>query len=153
MREHPGIHFRALARAAGLTSLGQLRHHIDHLRRDGRVVEVEDGRFRRLFAAGQHEPTLRLGLARTARPVPRRICRLLLAQPRGRSELQRLVGCAESTLGYHLRRMMAAGDVERSWDGRRRLYTLADAELVRRTLAARQAASLAPSGSGEPVVA
>ncbi|MES2153970.1 MAG: hypothetical protein V4510_02450 [bacterium] len=136
VRDNPGIHFRGLGRAALLSSAGQLRHHLDRLERQGAVVEVEDGRYRRFFAAADHTPDLRPGLARFSRAVPRRIGRILMTGPLGRTELRRRLGCADSTLGYHLHRMVRSGDLrkERGRDGT--WYALANEDFVRRVLAA-----------------
>ena len=134
VKEHPGIHFRGLGRAAGLTSAGQLRHHLDRLVRRGLLVEVKDGRFSRYFTTGDHEPRLRPELARFARPLPRQIGKLLLQNPLGRTELRRRLGCADSTLGYHLNRLVAAGDLQRRPGRNGGQYCLADTDGVRRAL-------------------
>ncbi|MEA3190150.1 MAG: hypothetical protein QOD77_732 [Thermoplasmata archaeon] len=126
VRASPGIHFRGLERAASLHSNGQLRHHVDRLARQGLLVEVKDGRFSRFFVTDGHEPQLRPGMARLARPVPRQIAQLLLAGPLARTELRRRLGCADSTLGYHLTRMLQAGDLERQGPGGT-LYALSPA--------------------------
>jgi len=134
VRERPGIHFRELGRAAGLTSVGQLRHHLDRLERGGLVVEIGDGRFKRFFAAGEHEPRLRQGLARFSRRVPRLIAQLLLARPMNRTELRRSLGCADSTLGYHLIRMRSLGDLDRNRGRNCAVYSLTNPDFVRRML-------------------
>lgn len=131
IKESPGIHFRSLGREAGLSSVGQLRHHLDALRRRGVIIELQDGRFKRFFAAGEHNPRLRDGLARFARRVPRRIAKLLLSQPMNRTEIRRRLNCADSTLGYHLNRMVELGDLERSRGRNCCVYSLTDPEFVR----------------------
>jgi len=134
VRERPGIHFRELKRAADLSSNGQLRHHIDRLKRDGVLVEIKDGGFKRFFIAGEHDPELRRGLARFARRVPRLIAKLLLRQPLNRTQLRQRLDCADSTLGYHLNRMLELGDLERDRRGNMCLYSLKDPAFVRRVL-------------------
>jgi len=131
----PGLHFRALGRAGHVTSVGQLRHHVDRLVRAGLVREVADGRYVRLFPAGARDAE---GAARLCRPVTRRIARQLLAGPRSRTDLRRALGCADSTLGYHLARLRQAGDVQRlPQDGR---YALRDPDAVRARLEAQNPA-------------
>lgn len=132
--ERPGIHFRELKRAADLTSNGQLRHHIDRLKRDGVLVEIKDGGFKRFFIAGEHDPELRRGLARFARRVPRLIAKLLLRETLNRTQLRQRLDCADSTLGYHLNRMIELGDLERDRRGNMCLYSLRDPDFVRRVL-------------------
>lgn len=131
VKQKPGIHFRALGRAAEVSSAGQLRHHVDQLVRNRVLIEVEDGRYRRYFAVGDHHPQVRRTLARFARPVPRRIGRILLGGPMNRTELRRRLGCADSTLGYHLSRMLEHGDLVKERDGNACRYSLADPESVR----------------------
>lgn len=134
VKEQPGIHFRELKRAADLSSNGQLRHHIDRLKRDGVLVEIKDGGFKRFFIAGEHAPEVRRGLARFARRVPRLIAKLLLTQSLNRTQLRQRLDCADSTLGYHLNRMIELGDLERDRRGNMCLYSLRDPDFVQSVL-------------------
>lgn len=134
VRDRPAIHFRGLKRAADVSSNGQLRHHIDQLQRENVLVELEDGGYTRFFITGQHKPELRRGLARFARRVPRIIARLLLDGSMIRTDLRQALGCADSTLGYHLNRMLEQGDLQRDRDDGRSLYSLTDPGFVRRVL-------------------
>lgn len=138
VREKPGIHFRELARAADISSMGQLRHHLDHLQRRGLLFEIEDGRYKRFFVAGEQPAHLRKALTRFARPVPRRIGKLLLRRPLTRTELRHGLGCADSTLGYHLTRMTYLGDVVKTGTGNGRRYALSDPVTVRQALKAHE---------------
>lgn len=131
IQKSPGIHFRSLGREAHLSSVGQLRHHLDSLRRQGAIVELEDGRFKRYFAAGAHEPRIRKGLARFSRPIPKRIAMLLLNRPMNRTEIRRSLGCADSTLGYHLNRMVELGDLTRDRGRNCCLYSLTEPDFIR----------------------
>jgi hypothetical protein len=134
--EKPGIHFRGLGREANVSSAGQLRHHLDRLQRQGILIEVEDGRYKRFFVAGDHDPNLRPVVARFARPVPRRIASLLLANAMNRTELRRSLGCADSTLGYHLTRMVSLRDLQKNRGPNCCHYSLTDPDLVRQILRA-----------------
>lgn len=134
IQERPAIHFRGLKRAAEITSNGQLRHHLDQLDDEDALIEIEDGGYTRFFIPGEHPPEIREALARFARQVPRTIGKLLLDGSMTRSGLREALGCADSTLGYHLNRMIKLGDVEREQDPRRSMYTLTDPDLVRRVL-------------------
>lgn len=137
VEEQPGIHFRELEREAHVSSNGQLRHHLDRLLHDGKLLEVKDGRYRRYFLAGQHDRHLRPGLTHFARRVPRRIARVLLKGPHNRTELRRTVGCADSTLGYHLRRMAELGYLQKERSRNACSYSLVDPEFVRSVLLVR----------------
>lgn len=145
VRERPGIHFRELARAADISSMGQLRHHLDHLQRRGLLFEIEDGRYKRFFVAGEQPAHLRKALTRFARPVPRRIGKLLLRRPLSRTELRHGLGCADSTLGYHLTRMTYLGDVVKTGSGNGRRYALSDPVTVRQALKAHEDGALSPA--------
>lgn len=131
IKQSPGIHFRSLGREAHLSSVGQLRHHLDSLRRQGAIVELEDGRFKRYFASGEHEPRIRRGLARFSRPIPKRIAMLLLTRPMNRTEIRRSLGCADSTLGYHLNRMVELGDLKRERGRNCCHYSLTEPDFIR----------------------
>lgn len=131
IKQSPGIHFRSLGREAHLSSVGQLRHHLDSLRRQGAIVELEDGRFKRYFASGEHEPRIRRGLARFSRPIPKRIAMLLLTRPMNRTEIRRNLGCADSTLGYHLNRMVELGDLQRERGRNCCHYSLTKPDFIR----------------------
>lgn len=135
VRERPAIHFRGLKRAADVSSNGQLRHHIDQLEREDLLIELEDGGYTRFFITGQHPPELRDGLTRFARRVPRIIARLLLDGSMIRTDLRQALGCADSTLGYHLNRMLEQGDIQRDRSNGRSLYSLTDPDFVQRVLA------------------
>ncbi|MEA3137755.1 MAG: hypothetical protein QOC71_2036 [Thermoplasmata archaeon] len=152
VKEQPGIHFRGLARAANVTSAGQLRHHLDRLEHQGVLVEVEDGRYKRFFVAGDQDPKLRAEMARFARAVPRRIAKLLLVSPMNRTELRHSLGCADSTLGYHLTRMVLLGDLARVRGPSSCLYSLTRAETVRKMLTQgpSEAMADAPSSTTTP---
>src|SRR5688572_12070282 len=153
IREQPGVHFRALGREAGLTSSGQLRHHLDRLANLGVIAEVKDGRFSRFFSGGDEDPRARLRQARFSRPVPNLIARLLADRPMSRTELRRRLGCADSTLGYHLNRLLQVGDIQRRVGPNGHEYALSAAGLVPPELPWRAAppapAPAAPAPAGE----
>lgn len=134
VKQQPAIHFRGLKRAADVSSNGQLRHHIDQLAGEDALLEIEDGGYTRFFIPGQHPPELRNGLARFARRVPRTIAKLLLDGPKSRTELRAALGCADSTLGYHLNRMLEQGDLQRDRMNGRSLYSLPEPDFVRQVL-------------------
>jgi predicted transcriptional regulator len=146
----PGLHFRGLLRQAGLTSTGQLRYHVDRLVRAQKIMEVDDGGFTRYFAAGTYDRRFRDELVRLARPLPRRVARLLLQQEMTRTSIRRQLDCADSTLGYYLSRMEQEGLVERRRTTSRNRYALVDPAGVRRVLALQaQHARAIRAGAGD----
>ncbi len=134
VRTQPGIHFRALERAADLHSAGQLRHHVDRMLHKGTLIEVPDGGYTRYFVANEHDRRLRPRLARFARPIPRRIGILLMEQTLNRTELRHRLRCADSTLGYYLKRMEKEGDIIKCKGKTCCQYKLADKEGLREVL-------------------
>lgn len=136
VQENPGIHFRGLQRRAGLPSAGQLRHHLDRLMASGGILEVEDGGFVRYFAADAYDRRLRKEMVRLARPLPRRLARLLLRGSMPRTEIRRALRCADSTLGYYLSRLREQGILHRAPGEPYPHYALADPERVREVLEA-----------------
>jgi DNA-binding HxlR family transcriptional regulator len=140
VKANPGIHFRGLGRATRVTSAGQLRHHLDRLGWQGIVVEIADGRYKRYFIAGDHDARIRPTIARFSRDIPCRIAKLLLTAPMNRSQLRRRLGCSDSTLGYHLNRMVGLGDLARVRKPNCCLYVLANAETIRPIVLAQDSA-------------
>jgi predicted transcriptional regulator len=153
IREQPGIHFRALGRQAGLTSSGQLRHHLDRLADLGAIAEVKDGRFSRFFGGGDEDPDLRQRQARLSRPVPNLIARLLADRPMSRTELRRRLGCADSTLGYHLNRLVQVGDIQRRIGINGHEYALSDASIAPPELPWRRPPTEAADGAAQALAA
>ncbi len=137
IQARPGIHFRALGRAANIPSAGQLRYHLDRLRKVGLVVEAHDGKFTRFMLVDQNPARIRPAIVHLARPAAARIGRMLLHGPMRRVELRRRLGLADSTLSYHMGRLIAAGCVEKRGRSGGCEYTLVDPVLVREALAIR----------------
>lgn len=136
IQAQPGLHFRGVLRRAGLSSAGQLRHHIDRLMRAGHIVEVEDGGFRRYFPAGVYDRRLREEMLQFSRPIPRRVARLLLRGSMPRTEIRRALQCPDSTLGYYLARLRDKGILEREALEPYQYYSLKDPQQVQRILEA-----------------
>lgn len=107
VRENPGIHFREIARALGL-SPGQASHHLHRLLEEGFVVQRRAGGYAHFFANGAplehraHQAALRQASRRAVALAVR-------AAPLSLRELSHATGYAESTLHHHVRVLQSAG--------------------------------------------
>src|SRR6185436_6168269 len=79
---------------------------------------------------GDEDPNQRARQARLSRPVPNLIARLLADRPMSRTELRRRLGCADSTLGYHLNRLVQVGDIQRRIGPNGHEYALSDSTVA-----------------------
>lgn len=113
LQAYPGMHFRGLGRRIGVTSSGQLRHHLDVLAKENVVVEVREGKFVRYYLAGQEPKDLQVH-AMLSRPVPNHIVRALQTGPMKRSTLRTIIGKSDTTMAYHLDRLLRADVVRRA---------------------------------------
>lgn len=138
--QYPGLHLRQLQRLAGL-DLSLVEYHVNQLERQGVVVSMEQGGYRRFFPLASVEHPLTaddrrvLGLLRQA--VPFGVVVLLLergALPH--KDIAAALRVSKPALTYHLKKLAAAGVVLRVPRGEQRGFHLADPERVRALLRA-----------------
>jgi predicted transcriptional regulator len=127
---NPGLHLRALERDMRM-GLGDLRHHLDFLEREGLIMTATDG-YRKTYFPGKKEfsgDKALLGLLRQSKP--RAILLILLnAESSGFDHLRRKVGVSKSTLSFHMKKLEEAGIVAVQEDRQRKTYTLPDKNKV-----------------------
>ena len=127
---NPGLHLRALERDMRM-GLGDLRHHLDFLEREGLITTATDG-YRKTYFPGKKEfsgDKALLGLLRQSKP--RAILLILLnAESGGFDYLRRKVGVSKSTLSFHMKKLEEAGIVAVQEDRQRKTYTLPDKNKV-----------------------
>jgi hypothetical protein len=70
--------------------------------------------------------------------------------PMNRTELRRSLGCADSTLGYHLARMIQMGDLAKSRGPNCCRYSLTSEELVRKMMLLQEGEDPVPAPSPPP---
>ncbi|HEX2065458.1 MAG TPA: winged helix-turn-helix transcriptional regulator [Candidatus Thermoplasmatota archaeon] len=123
VQAYPGLHLREAARQLG-TSIALVEYHAAILRENGLLRQERDERYVRLFAVdpGGGGPTEaeRRALAALRERLPLRITLHLLDQdaPQQHKDVARALGLGKSKLSFHLRKLEAAGIVEKDADGR-----------------------------------
>ncbi len=127
---NPGLHLRALDRIMKM-GLGDLRHHLDYLEREGLITTATDG-YRKTYYPSRKEfsgEKKLLALLRQSRP--RTILLLLLNKDQlGFNDIRRKVGVSKSTLSFHLNKLEATGTIVSKVDGQRKEYSLLDKNKV-----------------------
>jgi predicted transcriptional regulator len=107
--QHPGTHMREMERELSMP-VGLLSYHLDYMAKRG-VLKVEDDGYRKsYFPSDRFHLHDRRMLAMLRQPVPRKIVMHILIQgPTTFNQLLIVMGCAKSTLSYHLGRMVRRG--------------------------------------------
>jgi DNA-binding transcriptional ArsR family regulator len=135
VREFPGIHVREAARQLG-TSLALVEYHLPLLRDHGLVTVEKDDRYARIYPkdAGAPDPRDRAAVGVLRERLPLQVTlRLLDAGASKHKDLAEALGMGKSKLSFHLRKLEAAGIVEKDAEGR---FGVADARRVQRLLLA-----------------
>jgi DNA-binding MarR family transcriptional regulator len=130
---NPGVHFRALLGALGMSN-GQLTHHLKHLQREEKIWRRKDGRLVRFYPA-----SIQSTLNEDELPVPLltpdpnslqgKILRLLDATENdivnlSQKELAVRLEASQQLVSHHLRTLEKFGLVEREKVGMRYRYQL-----------------------------
>ena len=147
IRETPGLHASALARATEMSRV-VAQHHLRVLARRGLVSERRVGRFTLYFPThGPVEPPSRILALRD--PTRRTVARALLAGgPSTQKELAVRTGLAQTVVSYHVRILEGAGLVTRE-EGVPRRYTASAALKVDGPASSGPARGFADGGSPE----
>jgi len=125
---------RELQREIG-TSLSGIDHHLRVLEKQGAVVTISDGHFRRCFSSSLALPSEarllndrdRAFLAECRRPVSLAIVLCLAVEgPLRHGEIQRRIGKSKGTVTYHLSRLVDRGFVLATHQLTVETYELAD---------------------------
>lgn len=139
--QEPGIHTRQLARDCGL-ALSTATHHLEALRREGKIVMRQDGRYRRIFLAGS-DPAMMDMAAALRRRLPARVLAVMAG---GDAWTRRMIaeatGISGSTLGGALTHLRRSGLLTRELRGGRFVYRACAPALIHEAL--KKKASVAP---------
>ncbi len=139
----PGLHLREIQRQLGM-HVNLVEYHLHHLIASELVVSVDQGGYTRFFASqapGEGSRVDRLTsqdkrvLGMMRQPMPLRIMVYLLAAGSAQhKDVCEHLGCAPSTLTYHMKKLVKARIVIQTTAGDGKGYTLADRRGVARLL-------------------
>ncbi|MBI4393151.1 MAG: winged helix-turn-helix transcriptional regulator [Euryarchaeota archaeon] len=130
----PGTHMREIQRALALP-VGTLEYHLHYMTKLEILVARADERYTRYFVAGAQGRREKDILSVLRQKIPRQVATHLLLNPDStHGSILKVVGVSPSTLSFHLKKMMTAGIISRREDGRENRYTVAEADLVAKTL-------------------
>lgn len=117
VRDDPGIHMEALARATRLKG-GSLQHHVDALVEGGKLQNRKSLGYSCMFPAATSLDQMRAAPARRS-PTARQIEALLQARPGATNkEVATQLGMSPSSIAHHVSRLRDAGIVRSQRDGR-----------------------------------
>ncbi|HEX2066235.1 MAG TPA: helix-turn-helix domain-containing protein [Candidatus Thermoplasmatota archaeon] len=130
VREHPGLHLRALAEALAMP-VSTLEYHCYHLERHGHLAVREGSGFKAFYPIQGMDRRDRDILYLVRHDAPRRICAHLLLHPGTTpGQLKEVVRLSGPTLSFHLRKLRDAGLVHEAPEGRTKRLTVVDPERV-----------------------
>lgn len=132
--QYPGLHVREIARQLG-TSLALVEYHLGLLERAGLVEVQRDDRYARAYAQQTSGPNAEergiLALLRERLPLQVTLHLLDRDEPVKHGEIAQTLALGKSKLSFHLRKLEAAGVVQRTPEG---AFTLVAPRRIERLL-------------------
>jgi predicted transcriptional regulator len=130
VREHPGLHLRALAEALAMP-VSTLEYHCYHLVRHGHLTTREEGAFKAFYPAEGLDRRDKDILYLVRHEAPRRICTFLLLNPGATpGDLKPATGLSGPTLSFHLAKLRKAALLREEPAGRTKRLFIEDPERV-----------------------
>lgn len=132
----PGTHLRELHRKLDIP-MGTLEYHLRRLEESDRIVSRTIDRYKSYYPRQQLSPTDQDFLYYLRQGSPRRIVQTLMRGPEegmAAMDVADAVGMARSTVTHHAKKLVAAGILAKSREGRRTWLHVADRERVQRLL-------------------
>ncbi len=127
---NPGLHFRELQRQLEI-STGLLDYHLKYMEKKELIVSRRDGSYLRYYARNQVPRDMKELLPFLRQEITRTILIYLLQNPGAmHGDILQNLTISGATLSYHLKKMTAAGIVERNRVGRESRYTVKNPEMV-----------------------
>lgn len=124
----PGVHVRELQRRLDYAK-GTVQYHLRWLTDHDLVESETDGEYTRYYPARELAPEDKRTLSALRRRYSREVLAHLAADgPLTTTDLAERVGKSQSTVSWHLSRLLDAGVVAKRRDGRRVEYALSDRE-------------------------
>lgn len=135
--KNPGSYFSQLQRATGLAQ-GELAYHLQVLEAEERIVHLDGGHYKHYFLRNVFPAAHKTMLSVLTLPQPRDILLRICEQPgRTATDIARSLHTTPPNVAWHLKRLSAAGLVEKRRDGSSvRYFATADPVALRRFLEA-----------------
>ncbi|MEM0448775.1 MAG: helix-turn-helix domain-containing protein [Methanomassiliicoccales archaeon] len=128
IKSHPGTYLREMERELGMET-GVLSYHLRYMEKRNVIRVEDDGYWKRYFPSDRFHIRDRRTISVLMQPTPRRIVMYLLIH--GKSSYNQIlqeIGCAKSTLSYHLKRMVNRGILSLEKRDRESWYDIRDAD-------------------------
>jgi len=137
----PGLHFREIQRRTGL-AVGSLQYHLDYLQKHHILRTQTEGKFVRYYSVRgpsvETHPQTQIGqqtMAFLRHASTRKIILFLLTEKRANNErIAEQIALSPSTTSWHLDKLVEAGVLQRSREGRKTFFTLVSPESAKHLL-------------------
>jgi DNA-binding MarR family transcriptional regulator len=127
---HPGVHLREICRTLGL-GMGDVQYHIRRLERDGRISSVRRGLYKFFYRANLFGERQRDVLSVLSLERPRELLLNIIEHPESTQEgLAGATQISQSTVSWHLRRLVDLGIVGSRRQGKTVTYSVAGGEEI-----------------------
>jgi len=131
VKKSPGIHFRELERRLKLV-VGSLQYHLHYLEKKNLIRAQNDGDYVRYFV---NDRSLKENERKILSLLRRSGCRHILIQlldnpGLNNKELCQAVGLSSTTISWHLNKLIEAGIIEKTKNGRINKFTIIDPTAV-----------------------
>jgi predicted transcriptional regulator len=127
----PGLHFREIQRRTGMAS-GQCTYHLDRLQKVGLVKASVDGNHVRYYPHagmdGRERRVLELARQKSVRHI---LLYLLRFGRLNHEQLANSLGLSQSTVTWHLSRLVEGRIIDKEVLGRKSFYSVNDPPLVK----------------------
>lgn len=139
LKEHPGLHLRAVADALDMP-VSTAEYHCYQLQKHGHLSTREEGGFKSYYPADGMDRRDKDVLYVVRHEVPRRIIAHLLLNPGATpKDVRAAVGLAAPTMSFHLKRLRESGMIREEPSGRTKNLFVEDPERVANVLVTYQA--------------
>ena len=127
----PGIHLREMVRSLDM-AVGNLQYHLHHMEKKNIVFSVKDEQFVRYFVKDKKlDASDRKILSFLRKKACRHILLALMEIPgMNNKELSSAIGLSASTVSWHVKKLVDAGIVKKTVNGRESNFEVSGAENV-----------------------
>lgn len=131
IRASPGIHLRELERCLSV-AVGNLQYHLHYLEKRNLIMQMRDEQFVRYFVKDKElDDNGRMVMSFLRKKACRHILVTLMEEPgMNNKDISLAIGLSPSTVSWHLNKLVAAGVVKRTVNGRESNFLVVDPENV-----------------------